>query len=145
MPVRHTDGAMIRFSKPASFPPTGSKPAPVRSGGKVATRTSIPSFVSGLVCFALTIVLGFAATAEEPTFPPLAHALFKQFCFDCHNTATAEGQVNLEQMSARPAFNTAFKKWEKVTAIVHSERMPPKDAEQPTPEQRGQLIRLVRG
>src|SRR5438105_15890214 len=68
----------------------------------------------------------------------------KQFCFDCHNTATAEAQVNLEQMMARPAFDTTFKKWEKVAAMLESGRMPPQDVAQPTVDQQRQLVRLVR-
>lgn len=87
--------------------------------------------------------LAHVAQAAEPSLTPDGVVLFKRYCFDCHNATTTEGQVNLEQMSVGPAFNTTFKKWEKVVKVVQSDRMPPKDAEQPTPDQRNQLIRLV--
>jgi hypothetical protein len=97
-------------------------------------------------CFALTFVLGVVgARAEETGLTPAARVLVKKFCFDCHGAATAEGQINLEQMSARPAFNTTFKKWEKVAKVVQAGEMPPKDAEQPTAEERNWLVELVRG
>lgn len=92
----------------------------------------------------LIIALGVFARAEEAVLPPEAHGLFKRFCVDCHGAATAEGQVNLEQMAARPAFNTSFKKWEKIAAVVEAGRMPPKEAEQPTAQQRESLVKLVR-
>src|SRR5581483_7238316 len=78
-------------------------------------------------------------------FPAAAAPLLKQLCFDCHGAASAEAQMNLEQMTAQPAFDTTFKKWEKVAGMLQSGRMPPKDMPQPTAEQRRQLVAAVRG
>ncbi len=84
------------------------------------------------------------AAADESRFSAAASALIKKYCFDCHNAATAEGAVNLEQMTAQPAFDTAFKRWEKVAAMLESGKMPPSDASQPGAEQRQQLIAAIR-
>src|SRR5262245_24910140 len=84
-----------------------------------------------------------AAEGESP-FAAATGGLFRQYCFDCHCSATAEAQVNLEQMTAQPAFETGFKKWEKVAAMLDASRMPPKDMPQPSAEQRRQLVSSVR-
>ncbi|HMC11402.1 MAG TPA: DUF1592 domain-containing protein, partial [Pirellulaceae bacterium] len=83
-------------------------------------------------------------SASEPKFSASAPAAFKQFCVECHGRATAEGQINLEQMTEQPSFSTRFKSWEKVAGMVESGRMPPKDMPQPSSEQRRQLVSLVR-
>ncbi len=143
--MRHTNWAMKRIFNTFSIPTAGTKlGSEIRVAGfsLLLPGAGLLPAIGGI---ALTVVLCLSATAEEPKLPPVAHGLFKQYCFDCHGSATAEGQINLEQMSAKPAFNTSFKKWEKVAAAVEASRMPPKDAEQPTAEQREQLIKLVRG
>src|SRR5438046_9476814 len=86
--------------------------------------------------------LGLAAEGESGF--AAAGGLFKQYCFECHGSLTAEGQMNLEQMTAQPAFDTAFKKWEKVAAMLEAGKMPPKDASQPTIEQRRLLMAAIR-
>src|SRR5262245_35440427 len=121
-----------------------TKPGPERSGKKFVAGISGARLFLAVGYFALAFALCTNASAVDLELPPAAQSLFKQFCFDCHSAATAEGQVNLEQMSERPAFNTTFKKWVKVAAIVQAGRMPPKDAEQPTAQQREQLVKLVR-
>jgi Protein of unknown function (DUF1592)/Protein of unknown function (DUF1588)/Protein of unknown function (DUF1587)/Protein of unknown function (DUF1585)/Protein of unknown function (DUF1595)/Cytochrome C oxidase, cbb3-type, subunit III len=106
----------------------------------------------GVRASALTAVFLVAAAAcgslarcAEPDFAMKGKPLFARYCFDCHGAAEAEGQVNLEQMTAERAFNTAFKSWEKVAGMLAAGRMPPKDAEQPSAGQRQQMIAEVRG
>jgi hypothetical protein len=98
-------------------------------------------------CRAATLASGVAlcalVAAAEPDFTAAA-PLFKQFCFDCHNSDGAEGQINLEQLTASPSFNVRFRSWEKVTSMLESGRMPPADMRQPTADQRRQLAALVR-
>src|SRR5436305_234331 len=98
-----------------------------------------------LVLSVLPLVFpGIALGAEGETAFGASAATFKKFCFDCHGDATAEAQVNLERMTAQPAFDSAFKKWEKVAQMLESGRMPPKDMPQPSAEQRLQLVSAIR-
>ncbi|HEY2416149.1 MAG TPA: DUF1592 domain-containing protein [Pirellulaceae bacterium] len=93
----------------------------------------------------LVFVLFFEnVESAEPPITAIAQAVIKQYCLDCHNAATAEGQINLEQMTAQPTFDSGFKNWRKVAAMLETERMPPKDAEQPPAEERQHLAKLVR-
>src|SRR4051812_2451161 len=105
-------------------------------------------FARRLACLVLcalpVVVPGIASGGEGPSAFGASAAILKKFCFDCHDSATAEAQMNLEQMTTQPAFDTAFKKWEKVAAMLESSRMPPKDMPQPSPEQRQQLVSGVR-
>lgn len=60
--------------------------------------------------------------------------LLKQYCFQCHNTADAEGGVQLEQFEADDA-----ELFEQIYEQVSSKQMPPGDETQPTDEERKQL------
>ena len=96
-----------------------------------------------ILCLMLGQSLAAPVEASELELPTAAHALFKQYCLDCHNSATAEGQINLEQLSAKHSFGTSFKSWRKLVAMLETGRMPPKDAAQPTANERQQLTNIV--
>ena len=100
--------------------------------------------VRALLVVIAVVFQAACVSASEPKFSASAPAAFKQFCVECHGRATAEGQINLEQMTEQPSFSTRFKSWEKVAGMVESGRMPPKDMPQPSSEQRRQLVSLVR-
>jgi hypothetical protein len=114
------------------------------------SRRLLPRFAVSAKA-ALTLLLAAAlsqrsydATAAEGRFETAARPLFARYCFDCHNAATAEAQINLEQLTAEPAFNATFKIWDKVAAALEKGQMPPADAEQPATTERRQLVALVR-
>ncbi len=85
------------------------------------------------------------AACANDAFGGPAKALLQRYCFDCHSSAAAEGQVNLERMTERLAFNTTFKTWEKVAAALESGKMPPKDAQQPEATERQNVVEAIRG
>jgi hypothetical protein len=120
----------------------GLMPAPSPTFGR--RRCSASRVILAPLAAIATVVLASAAMAAEPDFATAAK-LVQRYCFDCHSNATSEAQINLEQMAAQRAFNTAFKTWEKAAAMVESDRMPPKDVPQPTTEERRQLVSLIRG
>ena len=65
--------------------------------------------------------------------------LAKQFCLDCHSTEAQEGELDLEQFAALDDVRRGTKTWLKVAEMLDNGEMPPKDAEQPTADQRKQL------
>lgn len=94
----------------------------------------------GTFVAAATLLLAAPQTAvAQQQLSPAAVAGFKRYCFDCHGAATAEAQVNIERLAAQPAFNRSFKTWQKVAAMLASGKMPPEDADQPTPAERNHL------
>lgn len=100
----------------------------------------------GRLALAASFALALAAQAagSEQGFRDAVLPLVKQFCFDCHSGATAEANLDLEKLSAAPAFETGFKQWQKVVAAVGQGKMPPKDAAGLSAAQRAQLTGVVR-
>jgi len=61
-----------------------------------------------------------SASAVESAIPTAAQAAIKQYCVDCHNSTTAEGQINLEQLAVGTSFGPSFKSWRKVAAVLEA-------------------------
>ncbi|MEX2113726.1 MAG: DUF1592 domain-containing protein [Pirellulales bacterium] len=75
----------------------------------------------------------------EREFRDQSLPLVKQFCLDCHSTAAQEGELDLERFEDLAAVRRGSASWLKVAEMLDNGEMPPKDAEQPTPDQRRQL------
>lgn len=68
-----------------------------------------------------------------------AHALVKQFCVDCHSASHAERDLNLDRFESFAEVRKEPEIWVKVSEMLENGEMPPKDAEQLSPEQLKQL------
>ncbi|HEX7378674.1 MAG TPA: DUF1592 domain-containing protein [Pirellulales bacterium] len=79
----------------------------------------------------------FAALADDYT--RVARPIVARFCVDCHSTADREGELDLERFAALDQVRTAPEVWQKVAEMLDLGEMPPKDAEQPSPDERRQL------
>lgn len=96
----------------------------------------------------LTIVgilgLGSAIAAEDPTavMPEKHLALLEEFCFDCHDSLTAKGQVNLEDLAFRidTDIQTA-ETWQHVLNAINSGEMPPEDKPQLPAKEKTEFLR----
>ncbi|MGB4710444.1 MAG: DUF1592 domain-containing protein [Fuerstiella sp.] len=71
------------------------------------------------------------AAPPEARLPEEHRAFFKAHCFDCHDSETQEGQVDLEKLSFRITTLEQAELWQKVLNALNSGEMPPEDSEQP--------------
>ena len=55
--------------------------------------------------------------------------VLKKSCFDCHDSATEEGGVNLEGLPLKLDSVETAEMWQKVLGVMNSGEMPPEDAE----------------
>ncbi|MGD9722705.1 MAG: DUF1592 domain-containing protein [Pirellulales bacterium] len=85
----------------------------------------------------------FAGVAEDYTADALP--LVQKFCLECHSTAAQEGELDLEQFAKLDDVRRGTKAWLKVAEMLDNGEMPPKDAAQPTPEERKRLRGWVAG
>ena len=93
------------------------------------------------LCAAFLIVLvevkpGFA---DEPTRPAIMpdhfRTLFKKYCYDCHDSATKEGTVDLETIPFEISQNIEVaERWAKVLNAINTGEMPPEDSDPITDE-----------
>src|SRR5438045_425911 len=119
-------------------------PRIARRIGPPRQRRAARGGFSALIIIGLLNVAGIGGAAEENHFIQTASPLLKQFCWDCHGQAEAEANVNLERLTANPAFSTTFKTWRKVVSMLEQQKMPPQEAPQPSAAQRRELATLVR-
>lgn len=68
----------------------------------------------------------------------------RRYCTECHNSKTAEAELNLEKDPSSEAAAEDFRQWEHVITFVGREEMPPKAAPQPEPAERAEFLKLLR-
>jgi hypothetical protein len=71
--------------------------------------------------------------------------LVARYCSECHSADNAEADVNLAAFAAWADVRKDPRTWQKVGAMLDSGEMPPKDADQPTADERKQLRDWVHG
>jgi mono/diheme cytochrome c family protein len=94
-----------------------------------------------LITLAPTVV-GVGQAAESPATG--ANLTFKQYCVGCHGKATAQGGINLEQLSAQASFGENFQHWERVANALEGKLMPPARLPQPSDAKRAEAVTFIR-
>ena len=90
------------------------------------------------LCAGIGTLLRGADTAGSDPKP-----VFKQYCFQCHgDTASPMAGVSLSRLTAKPVGDN-FQTWQKVSAVLQDNRMPPKGMPQPSDEQRHAALAWV--
>ncbi|WP_164976167.1 DUF1592 domain-containing protein [Oleiharenicola lentus] len=109
---------------------------------------SAHALLAGLL---LSVCLPAAAGANAPSTPdPLAYSQVIQpfldnYCFDCHNTDTRKGDINLEDLvDVGRADHDGRRIWELVHRQLRAGAMPPDREDQPTPEERAEVVSHLR-
>ncbi|MFP6694513.1 MAG: DUF1587 domain-containing protein, partial [Pirellulales bacterium] len=107
-----------------------------------------------LLLLGLAVVTGFpprnAAGAEpdvtvlEQAYQPNIQPLLKTYCHECHSGDEAEAEIDLAAMKTMADVRRQPKVWLKVREMLRSRQMPPKDAKQPTDDERSRLQTWVR-
>lgn len=68
--------------------------------------------------------------------------LFRRYCFDCHDAASREGSIDLENLSPLVSRDIPTAEvWQKVLNAINSGEMPPADAEQISVRDKTQFLR----
>ena len=79
----------------------------------------------------------------QAEFQTQIQPLAKRYCLTCHSTAQQEGELDLERFAKVQDFRPATGVWLKVAENLDNGEMPPKDARQPSPQERKQLREFV--
>jgi hypothetical protein len=91
------------------------------------------------------ISLSFALAATALAATPEPAAILEKRCYDCHDSDTHKG--NLDLTALKPTFTDldAFAKWVKVYDRIEAGEMPPKKKEQPSAEEKTALMSWLHG
>lgn len=71
---------------------------------------------------------------QEAVMPQAHVQMFKQYCFECHDSATQEAMIDLESLPLKISSNIeTAERWAKILNAINSGKMPPKDSD-PIPD-----------
>ncbi len=93
------------------------------------------------------LVVPSACGTEAITAADRYHArvqpLLEQYCYGCHGYGSSEGGRTLDEFASDEAMLADTQLWWAVLKNVRARMMPPADEEQPTPEERDEIIRWI--
>jgi len=85
-------------------------------------------------------------SAEEPfNFDTDIRPLLDTYCVQCHNTDKAKGDLDIARFTSSEMAADALGIWQRVAKRVMDREMPPKNAQQPSDEERERLMKWVAG
>lgn len=95
-----------------------------------------------ILSIAISLAWATTACAEAPAavLPQQHQALFKKYCFDCHNSQAKEGGVDLQSLSFNLNTVESAERWQKVLGALNSGEMPPKDQQQLSNDEKADLL-----
>ena len=114
----------------------GQAPNPVRS-------MTIPCWVAAIL--GLLLLVGFSQAADTKAFSEKIEPILADYCYDCHGDGSDEGDFVMDDYGAdtinEHLDNMAM--WYEVWKNTRSNLMPPSDKEQPTDEEREQMLAFI--
>ncbi len=96
--------------------------------------------VAGLLCTQWVCPAQTSSRLEAPEFK----AFLKQYCFDCHDSASAKGHLNLESLPSNPGNREVLDRWVRVFDRVQDGEMPPEKKPQPGSAERQQALATLK-
>jgi len=93
-------------------------------------------FTQRMNCFVrFTLPLAFAIAASASDLAPATHGFLEKNCFECHDSDTKKGGLDLTTLKLDLDNATAFAEWVKVHDRVMNGEMPPKKKARPEPSE----------
>ena len=151
-----TDPFSARFlHKTQDSKPTEPPPFMLRFRRSIRQRLRVFSPTSLLPC--LMVVGAYStgttdAQGEEQAPAPLTQVaslpethrdFLRVSCFECHDSASQEGQLDLEKISFDLRSIESAARWQKVLDAINSGEMPPKHAPQPTAKSKADFLEAL--
>ncbi len=96
-------------------------------------KITFKNSLTNLVIFMLPLGLcSFVLAAPQQIhLPKESQPFLASYCFECHDSETREGGVDLEALALKITTVEQAEKWQKVLNVLNSGEMPPEDYEQP--------------
>lgn len=109
------------------------------------THTSLSAFVPRIAVppiVALALIVPDALQAAD-AFRDRIVPFVKEYCVECHNKETSEGELNLTQYTSVEMLGEHYRQWEHVISFMQKGEMPPDDAKQPSAETRAEIMTTI--
>jgi hypothetical protein len=99
---------------------------------------------AALVLVGCVVSLSCQSTAlsqdADAQFAKTIQPLLKQYCWECHSGASAEEGLRLDSFPNVAAMKQRRDHWRKILKMIDAGAMPPADVDQPTKEERRQIV-----
>jgi hypothetical protein len=92
--------------------------------------------------FCTLLILAPALSAVASDFPA-AQELLAEYCHRCHNGQKHKGDLDLERFDSEAKVFAHYRVWTKVLEQIADGEMPPEDKDQPSPEERQELVDYI--
>ena len=92
---------------------------------------------------ASVLMSGGVTAAQSPQGANPGFGFVTKYCIACHDAELPEGKLDLSRFSKTSTMLAARGAWSKVLRNVRSGAMPPRDADQPTPDERDAFVAAV--
>jgi hypothetical protein len=92
---------------------------------------------------ALALVVGVTVTSSTTDADADAPGFFKSHCYDCHDSKTKEGGLDLSALELDLSNAENFARWVKIYDRVTTGEMPPKDVERPPADETSKFARSL--
>ena len=96
--------------------------------------------ISGSVLFAQDTTVSKLQTE----YSQQVQTLLKQYCYECHNAELAEAELDMSVYKSIADIQKDTKSWIRISQMLDSRQMPPKESEQPNDSQRTKLQQWTR-
>ncbi len=109
------------------------------------TNRRFLSLLQAIVLFAPLAIspLRASSLSNEATWKDKVEPLLVQYCFECHDSLTADGDFDLEALPADFMDSQAAGHWIEVMDNVNASEMPPEDEPQPSAEERALIAEWI--
>ncbi len=81
--------------------------------------------------------------SKVASLPATKRDFLRVYCFECHDSASREGQLDLETISFDLSSIESAARWQKVLDAINSGEMPPKDATQPKGQSKADFLEVL--
>ena len=95
-----------------------------------------------LLCIVILLAGCLTARADD-LFRDQVEPFLKNYCVRCHNKKKSEGELDLSRYTSASLLAQDFRQWEHVVTFLKTDRMPPKDAQQPTAGERTGVLTAI--
>ena len=105
-------------------------------------RTTISTLALTAFAMCCSIVTGETPESASRAMMPKKHAtIIRKYCFDCHDAASQEGNLDIEGLSLEISKDIPTAEWwSKILAALNAGEMPPMDAEQIPDQQKADVL-----
>lgn len=99
-----------------------------------------PKFIRSLVAGGLLFVSLLPQTAWSEPWPAELSVFLESHCYECHDSASRKGGLDLEALPRELAAGGPLRQWTAVHDQLARGEMPPRKADQPTPDARQSAV-----